>query len=320
MDAVNTGSIIQSDPPMHRQLRREIKHLFTPRAVARMEPVIRDLARELIAAIEPGQPFDLIGGLAARLPTWVIGEMLGVPPADRATLEHTVDASTAFEDPSASGATGADAIAKGMAYLAQMIQERRRRPGDDLLSALIAAAEAGGNDDATLMKHAFVVLAGGTETVRTVVTQGVLALTQHPDQKRRFFGEPGLLSAAIDELLRWSSPVNHFARTALDDVELRGRKIRKGDQVLMVYGSANRDEQVFGPDSEQLRLDRDPNPHLSFGVGEHFCVGSHLARLELRVIFEELLGRFRDVEIVGEPRRVFTVLACTHASMQVAWS
>ncbi len=319
MDALNRGSLIQSDPPVHRQLRREIKHLFTPRAVARLEGTIRGLARELIDAIEPGDTFDLVGGLAARLPTWVIGEMLGVPPADRVTLEHTVDASIAFEDPTVTDVTGADAIAKGMAYLAALIQERRRRPGDDLLSALIAAAEAGGNDDATLMKHAFVVLAGGTETVRTVVTQGILALTRHPDQKQRFFAEPALLLTAIEELLRWVSPVNHFGRTALRDLELRGRAIAKGDQVLMVYGSANRDEEVFGPDSERLRLDRDPNPHLSFGIGEHFCVGSHLARLELRVIFEELLRRFRDVEIVGAPRRVFTALACTHASMQVAW-
>jgi cytochrome P450 len=317
---LNQGSIIQTDPPLHRQLRREIKHLFTPRAVARLESVIRDLARELVDAIEPGERFDLVGGLAARLPTWVIGEMLGVPPADRVTLEHTIDAAISFDDPQASDVTGAEAIAKGMAYLGGLIQERRRRPGDDLLSALIAAAEAGGNDDATLMKHAFVVLAGGTETVRTVVTQGVLALTQHPEQKRRFFAEPSLQDTAIEELMRWVSPVNHFGRTSLRDVELRGRTIAKGEQVLMVYGAANRDEEVFGSDSEQLRLDRAPNPHLSFGIGEHYCVGSHLARLELRVIFDELLRRFSDVEIVGEPRRVFTTLAATHAAMEVVWS
>jgi cytochrome P450 len=190
-------------------------------------------------------------------------------------------------------------------YFSKLIAERRSEPRDDLLSVLVGAEVEGERlTDADLLNLSFLLLVAGNETTRNLIALGTLALIGHPDQCRKLVDDPGGIPDAVEEMLRWTSPVTHMARTATRDVEIRGQRIREGDTVVMLYGSANRDEDVFGDDAEEFRVARRPNPHLAFGLGEHVCLGAQLARLEACVLFEELLRRFPKLELVGEVARM----------------
>lgn len=190
-------------------------------------------------------------------------------------------------------------------YFQRLIAARRARPRADLLSVL-AEAEIDEHrlTDEDLLNFAFLLLVAGNETTRNLIALGTLALIAHPDQYRLLVEEPARIPLAVEEMLRWNSPVVHMARTATADVEIRGQRIRAGEVVVMLYGSANRDEDVFGPDSEEFDVTRHPNPHIAFGCGEHSCVGAQLARLEATVFFEELLRRYPRIELVGEVDRM----------------
>ena len=292
------GTLLYQDPPRHRQLRRLIHPGFTARQIARLEGRLRGIARDIIAKIPGADVFDFAHQAATPLPSMMIAELLGAPVEDWPALIRWSDAINASQEPDSLDPREAYAAIHG--YFERIIALRRAQPRDDLVSLLTAAGLA----DAEVQSFCWLLLIAGNETTRNLLALGTLALADHPEQLERLRAEPKLLPRAIEEMLRWCSPVTHMARTVMRDVELRGRRIRAGQCVLMLYGAANRDAEIFGPNAEQFEITRHPNPHLAFGSGEHFCVGAGLARLEARVFFEELLARFARIERAGPVHRM----------------
>ncbi len=301
---VQDGNLIFTDPPRHRQLRRLINSGFTRRRVAVLEPKIREIVRGILDGLEPDSVHEFAEEIAAPLPTRMIAELIGAPPDDWEQFRAWSDAATGTADPEIE-LDPFVALGQLFAYFEKLIATRRIEPADDLLSVL-AGAEIEGHrlTDEDLLNFAFLLLVAGNETTRNLIALGTLALIAHPDQCRLLVDDPTLIPAAVEEMLRWNSPVVHMARTAKTDVEIRGQRIAEGDVVVMLYGSANRDEDVFGADSEEFKVTRQPNPHIAFGCGEHSCVGAQLARLEAAVMFEELLRRFPKLKLVGEVERM----------------
>ena len=301
---VQEGNLIFSDPPRHRQMRKLINSGFTRRQVAVLEPKIREIVAGILDGIEPDSVHEFAEEIAAPLPTRMIAELIGAPPDDWEQFRVWSDAATGNADPEIE-LDSLVAMGQLFEYFQKLIAARRAEPRDDLLSVL-AEAEIDGHrlDDEDLLNFAFLLLVAGNETTRNLIALGTLALIAHPDQCRLLVDDPALIPGAVEEMLRWNSPVVHMARTATTDVEIRGQLIRAGDVVVMLYQSANRDEEIFGPDSEEFKVTRNPNPHIAFGCGEHSCVGAQLARLEATVLFEELLQRFPKLELVGEVDRM----------------
>jgi cytochrome P450 len=305
INMMTAGSLIGSDPPAHRELRRAVMEVFKPRAVTGLEPIVRRHVTTLLDRITPGEPFDLIETVAAPLPTWVVGDLLETPEDDRHRLESLVDAALSYADPGTSfEEIGPDALTTMFEYFSGLVAERRAAPGDDLVSAVLEGTLKGVPiGDGEAIQSSFVLLVAGTETVRTAIANGLLTLLDHPDAEAQLRADRSLLPGAIDELMRYRPPVNYFCRTARSDYELRGTKITAGQQVMMHYAAANRDEEVFGADADELVLTRHPNPHVSFGFGEHACIGAQLGRLQVRVFFEEWFDRFSTLELAEPPER-----------------
>ncbi len=301
---VQAGSLIFTDPPRHRQLRKLINAGFTRRQVAILEPKIREIVRGILAGVEPDSVHEFAEEFAAPLPTRIIAELLGAPPDDWEQFRTWSDAATGTADPEVE-LDAVVAIGQCYEYFQKLIAARRAEARDDVLSVLVNADIDGHQlSDEDLLNFAFLLLVAGNETTRNLIALGTLALIAHPGQCRLLVDDPSLIPGAVEEMLRWNSPVVHMARTATTDVEIRGRRIAEGDMVVMLYGSANRDEDIFGPDSEEFKVTRHPNPHIAFGCGEHSCVGAQLARLEASVMFDELLHRFPRLELVGDVDRV----------------
>lgn len=301
---VQRGSLIFTDPPRHRQLRRLINAGFTRRRVALLEARIREIVCGVLDGLRPGSVHEFAEEVAAPLPTRMIAELIGAPPDDWERFRAWSDAATGIADPEIA-LDPVVAIGELFEYFRALIAARRADARDDLLSAL-AGAEIDGQrlSDEDLLNFAFLLLVAGNETTRNLIALGTCALIAHPDQRRTLVEDPSLIPCAVEEMLRWTSPVAHMARTATTEVHLRGRRIAAGDVVVLLYGSANRDEDVFGGDAEEFRVTRRPNPHIAFGCGEHSCVGAQLARLEASVFFDELLRRFPDLELAGEVDRM----------------
>ncbi|MDR3655629.1 MAG: cytochrome P450 [Mycobacterium sp.] len=301
---VQDGNLIFTDPPRHRRLRKLVNSGFTRRRVAVLEPKIREIVRGILDGLQPDSVCEFAEQIAAPLPTRMIAELIGAPPDDWQQFRAWSDAATGTADPEIE-LDPFVALGQLYAYFEKLIAARRIEPRDDLLSVL-AGAEIDGHrlTDEDLLNFAFLLLVAGNETTRNLIALGTLALIAHPDQCRLLVDDPSLIPGAVEEMLRWNSPVVHMARTATTDVEIRGQPIAEGDVVVMLYGSANRDEDVFGADSEQFKVTRHPNPHIAFGCGEHSCVGAQLARLEAAVMFEELLRRFPKLELAGEVERM----------------
>jgi cholest-4-en-3-one 26-monooxygenase len=300
-DAPAIPSMINMDDPLHKRRRNLVNRGFTPRRVADHEPRLRAICRELIAKVAPRGRCDFVADVAAPLPMIVIGDMLGVEPEDRDRLLHWSDeliegtSSTASD---AVKAAAARAFVDYMTYHREVVADRRARPRDDLVSVLVHGEIDGERlDDDALLQESLLILVGGDETTRHVISGGMAALIRHPDQRALLAREPARIPAAVEEMLRWVTPIQNMNRTATCDVELRGQRIHKGDKVLLLYPSANRDERVFDH-PERFDVTRDPNPHLAFGgYGTHHCLGASLARLELKVMFEELLAALPDLEL-----------------------
>ena len=303
-------TILEMDPPEHNQHRKLVIRAFTPGATAHQETMIRAIARECLDAIDPGSIADLVETLAVPLPMYVIAEMLGVPRSDRPRFKRWSDSMIEAGGGKRTPATDA-ALGEMLGYFADVLAERRRAPKDDLVSTL-ARAEIEGEQlsDPQILMFCITLLAAGNETTRNLISGGSLLLARNPEQRERLLADPGLLPNAIEEMLRWWTPVQSFTRVAVGDTELRGKSIRGGDVLLLLYASANRDEEVWGDDADCFDVGRDhaKKRHLAFGFGEHLCLGAPLARMEARVLFEELLARFPHFEAAGEPEMLHSRL------------
>jgi cytochrome P450 family 142 subfamily A polypeptide 1 len=291
--------MIDMDDPEHFKRRKLVNRGFTPARVRDQEDSLRRTARVLIDAVRERDTFDLVWDLAAWLPLIVIGDALGVEPPDRAQLLQ-------WSDDLLRG-LGADeeAMAKTMLaaagyreYAMKVIAARRRAPTDDLMS-ILATADVDGDrlDDEEIVMESLLILIGGDETTRHVITGGAYQLLSVRERWEALLRDRSLLDTAVEEMLRWVSPIKNMARTATTDVELDGQVIPAGEKLLLLYPSANRDEDVFA-DPFEFDIRRSPNEHVAFGFGTHYCLGANLARLELRVLFDELLDRLPDLELV----------------------
>jgi cytochrome P450 len=307
---MNPPTILEMDPPEHNRHRKLVIQAFTPAAAAKLEPSVRRIARECLDAIEPGSEIDLVDALAVPVPMYTIADLLGVPREDRAEFKRWSDAMIAAGGGFRSAETDA-ALLEMFGYFQQILAARRREPRDDLVSTL-ANAEIEGDRlrDPEILMFCTTLLAAGNETTRNLISGGTLLLGRNPDEHRRLLREPELLNGAIEEMLRWWTPVQSFIRVATADTQLRGREIREGQSVLLLYASANRDEEVWGDDADRFDVARDHTRrrHLAFGFGEHLCLGAPLARLEARVVIEELLARFPAFELAGAPEMLHSRL------------
>jgi cytochrome P450 family 142 subfamily A polypeptide 1 len=302
-DSPPIPSMINLDDPLHRRRRGLVNRGFTPRRVTDHEPRIRRLARDLVVAARARGRFDFVAEIAAPLPMEIIGDLLGIETGDRRMLQRWSDdliAGTSISAPPEALARATAAFAEWSEYARRVIADRRARPHDDLMGVLVAAEVEGERlSEEDLIQEGLLILVGGNETTRHVLTGGCEALIRHPEQRRRLVAEPSGIATAVEEMLRWVTPIQNMNRTATRDVVLRGQRIQAGDKLLLLYPSANRDERVF-EDPFRFDVTRDPNPHLAFGIGAHFCLGASLARLELRVLFEELLARMPGLELASE--------------------
>ncbi len=298
--------MLNMDPPQHNKIRNLVNKGFTPKMVSRLEPSVRASATDIIDRIADRGSCDFVRDLAVELPLRVIAEMLGVPQEDRHIVFDCSNRMIGFDDPDyrTSPEDGEQAALQLYAYANQLAVERREHPRDDLVSVLMNAEVDGVRLSEFEFDLFFLLLAvAGNETTRNLISGGMLALCEHPDQRERLIRDPSLIPSAVEEMLRWVAPVMHFRRTATHDTEIRGQRIRENEKVVMYYGAANRDEEVF-PNPEIFDVGRTPNEHLGFGIGQHFCLGSKLARLEIRVMFEELLRRLPDLDLDGPVRRL----------------
>jgi cholest-4-en-3-one 26-monooxygenase len=313
--------LINMDPPRHARFRRLVKAGFTPRRVAGMERRTRAVARRILDAVAHKGECDFVRDVAAELPLRVIAELLGVPFEDRHRLFEL--SNRLILGASASPQAMADSKAAAMEmwlYAHELAARRRERPGDDLVSRLLAAEVDGERLTEMEFDSFFLLLAvAGNETTRNLISGGMLALLEHPAALAALRADRRLLPDAVEELLRWVTPIVHMRRTASCEVELCGQRVRAGEKVVLFYTSANRDEAVFA-EPFRFEIRRRPNRHLAFGVGEHFCLGSHLARLEARVLFEEALRRLPDLRLAGRARRLESSFVNGLVSMPVRFT
>ncbi len=309
--------VVMLDPPRHGPVRRLANRRFTPRAVRGQRDDIERIAVEILSdAVSGGTAGDLdfVERIAAPFPLAVIAWVLGVPSDDWSLLFRWTNEIIGKDDPEyrrpgeSPGRTSRRARGELHAYFRALIDERRIDPRDDLVSELIAGAIDGEPlNEEQLVAYCELLVEAGNETTRNAVSGGLLAFSEHRREWEKVRDDPQLLPDAVEEILRWASPISHFTRTATEDYELREKTIRAGDQVALYFASANRDEEVFD-DPFAFRVDRHPNPHLAFGFGQHFCMGAHVARVELETIFRHLLDRLEDFEVVGPLERLTSII------------
>lgn len=294
-----TPMMISMDDPEHAFRRKLVSRGFTPPRVRAQEQRLRQICDDLLDDVCERGECDFVWDVAAHLPLIVIADMLGFPESDRPKLLEWSDQMLKGTTSTAPAALmdAAEAMEGFWAHQAAAVEERRGCPADDLISVLVHAEVDGDSlDEESLVWESLLILIGGDETTRHVITGGLAELCRHPDQRDELVADPSLSRSAVEEMLRWVSPVKNMNRRVTRDVEVRGQQLRAGDDVLMLYPSANRDEEMFD-DPHTFDIRRSPNLHVAFGFGPHFCMGSALVRLELRVMFERLLARMPDIEL-----------------------
>jgi cholest-4-en-3-one 26-monooxygenase len=322
--------MLNMDPPRHRIYRAIINKAFTPRMVTNMEARVDKMIEQIINRVcEKGQ-CDFVDDLAAPLPMQVICEMVGVPEEDRRGIYQLGNKMVGFDDPELNpdgtwekpqaDSELTSASANMFLYAAKLKEMFQDSNEDNLATALLNAEVDGQKLTDMEFNSFFLILAiAGNETTRTVTSNGMIQLIRHPDQRQRLLNDPSLLNTAIEEILRFEPAVSCFRRTAMKDVEIRDTRIAAGDKIMLWYPAANRDEEVFD-DPDKFDIGRNPNDHLSFGIGEHFCLGSNLARMELRKIFAALMKRLPDIEFAAEPRRLRSNFVNGVKEMQVSFT
>jgi cytochrome P450 len=298
--------MLMMDPPRHVKFRRLVQRSFTPRYVEGLEPHIRELAKEIVDAVVERGECEFVTEVASELPLKVICEMMGVPEEDHKEIFELTNRMIGFDDPELGANQEARSTASiGMFAKAMKTAELYRENPTDNLSSYLLHRDVDGEKLSEIEYAAFFLLlcVAGNETTRTVTANGMRLLIEHPDQLERLVDDPSMIESAVEEILRFEPAVHHFRRTATEDTEIRGKKIKKDDPVIIWYPAANRDEEIF-ENPETFDVARHPNEHLSFGIGEHFCLGASLARLELNAIFDEIVPRLRNPEFAGPVRRL----------------
>ncbi|MEE2679886.1 MAG: cytochrome P450 [Myxococcota bacterium] len=337
--------LIDEEEPRHGELRTLINRGFTPRMVKKLEETFRYLTTKAIDAVARDGQCDFVQSISVPLPLWIIAAMLGIPEEDYDQFHSWSDAMIGAEgnldNPEIAAAGGRAYVAYGN-YVRPILDDRRKNPQDDLASILVGAKDDGllmryeenrwpdgrpihitdeqvelGNDE--LIKLMVILLVAGNETTRNSISGGMQLLIENPGERKKLIENPDLIKGACEEMIRLVSPVRSFSRTVVHDTELRGRKLLAGQKVLMLYGSANRDPAEF-EDPDSFRVDRNPS-HLGFGIGSHFCLGANLARMEMRVVFQEVLRRLPDIEyLAGGPTLRPNALVRTCESMLVRYT
>ncbi len=296
--------LVNMDPPEHRSYRKLVSPWFTPRMVKRLEAQLEVITAEMFDDLEGERELDFVTEVAAIQPLRMITAMLGIERKDEQFVLRVTNENFGLEDPEfqREGEKPEDRLGfltEAAGFLNAIFDDRRRSPREDLSSVLANATIDGAPvPPFELFSLAFLVMVAGHDTTRNAISNGMLAFFEHPAELEKLRRDPGLVGTAADEVVRWTTPVNHFSRTATRDTELRGKQIRAGDSVALFYASANRDEEIF-EDPFTFRIDRDPNPHLGFGVGEHFCLGASLARMDLRVFWRQFVERVESIEPAG---------------------
>jgi cytochrome P450 len=296
-------TMMHTDPPAHTRYRRLVQPGFKPTVVRALEEAVRARARSLVETIDPGESVDVVARLSVPLPLQVISEIMGLPLEDWERFyqwsEAVIPGATDWPEERRN-----QLLAEMVGFLVELTGQRRSSPRHDVVTELALASIDGDRlSEAELAMFLVQLLVAGNETTRNMISGGLVAFAQHPGQWPRVEEDRSLVAGAVEEMLRFTTPVVSFMRTATRDTVLSGVPIGAGEPVLMLYASANRDEEVFGSTSEVFDVSRHPNPHISFGFGNHFCLGAALARLEGRVVLEELMERFGDVEIAGAVER-----------------
>jgi cholest-4-en-3-one 26-monooxygenase len=295
------------DPPRHTKLRLLVNKGFTPRMIGGLHDQVREIARDIVEGIATRGECDFVVDVAAELPLRVIAEMMGVPQEDRHKVFEWSNRLIGSEDPeyAVSPEDAMEAAMEMFVYANELAAEKRANPGDDIISVLLNAEVEGERLTDLEFDLFFQLLAvAGNETTRNLISHGMLALLENPDQMARLIADPTLLPSAVDEMLRYASPVMYMRRTARSDTEVHGQTIKAGDKVALWYIAANHDPEVF-PDPHRFDVTRDPTEHEAFGGGgPHFCLGTHLAKLEITVMFEELLAAIPDMKLAGDVQRL----------------
>lgn len=317
------------DGRAHLRQRNVVSRAFTPRMVSELTRRAEHYAEEALDALGTRRDAEFVSDLAVPVPMRIIADMLGVADGDLENFRRWSDATVVAGGGAATDAQRTQAaadIAHFHAYLEEVVAKRRAQPGDDILSQIIRAGDEGRLDatlaleDDEVRDFAFFLLIAGNETTRNGISQGMLALFEHPEQRRRLTAEPAHWATVPDEILRWTSPVRAMRRVALRETTLRDRTIQKGQSVVMIYASANRDEEVFeAPD--EFRVDRTPNEHLALGIGPHYCLGANLARMEIRVVLRKILERLPALRPVPgtTPQHTPSALIDGLESLPVEW-
>ncbi len=321
--SVERRMLIMLDPPDHTQLRLTVNKRFLPRMIAELRAGIERITTETLDRVASTGSCDFVDDIAVEIPLLVIADLLGVEPDDRADFRRWSDAIVGAEDPdlATTSADAMQAMRELMAYGQGVLANKREQPGDDVLSVLATAQSDDGTlTDDRLLMFWYLLLIAGNETTRNALSNAMVGFDAFPVQGELLRSYPDAhIDCAIEEILRFVSPVHHLRRTALTDVELGGQTIAAGDRVIAWMTAGNRDPAVFA-DPHRFDITRDPNPHVAFGLGTHFCLGAHLARLELDVVLRALVERMGDLRVVGEPKRVRTNFLNGMKSLPVAYS
>lgn len=314
--------MLNMDPPQHERYRRLVSRGFTPRQAQMLKDRIDDLAREIVGDVARKGECDLVSDIAGRLPSGLIAEMMGIPRADGERLYELTEIMHTTDPAVATPERQLEAVAEMLIYADGVAKQKREHPADDIASTLVhAEVEGDGLTDSDFQWFFLLLVNAGGDTTRNLVASGMQLLFDHPDQRAALTSDlDRLLPSTVEEMLRYTSPVSHFCRAAMQDTAIRGQEIATGEKVVIFYGAANRDAEVFErPDL--FDVSRDPNPHLAFGGGgAHLCLGMHVARVEIASLLRELLTSLPDISPAGEPQRLASSFIVGYHSLPVKFT